>query len=342
MSNMNRFRFGAAFRALAVAGLALAAAACDDDPAAPFTIGGTGTVEAFAYYDADDDGVFDPVDDDYALEGIRISVVERGTSTVLATVVTDADGRVELSGIPAGTHEAVVDLSTVPDDVRVCQDRANVTIYPGETQFLGVVGRAGCLTLIGTVREQIASGDLALGDGVVVRGTVTVGQGVFHGNRIFVQDATGGFFVVDVPTALALEAGDSVEISGVIEQSGSTRELQIAAAGVEVLGEGTVPAPLPATGQEVFDAAYEGSLVTVDDVVVTNIAVFGGGFSANVTVEAPDGTTFVIRFDNQAGAGVNVEELFTVGEAYDVTGVLASFQGDGQLKPRSAADIVPQ
>lgn len=342
MRIMNRFRFGAAFRALAVAGLALAAAACDDDPAAPFTISGTGTVEAFAFHDVDDDGVFDPVDADSALQNIRILIVERGTSTVLGQVVTDADGRVELAGIPAGTHEAVIDLSTVPEGVRVCQDRANITIYPGETRFLSVVGRNGCLILIGTLKEQLASGALAFGDGVVVRGVVTVDQGVISGSRLFVQDRTGGIFVVDVPAALALQEGDSVQVSGTLEQNSSTQEPQIALTGFEALGEGTVPAPVVVSGADVLARTAEGLLVTVEDVTVTAIAVFGGGFSANVNVVAPDGTAFVIRFDNQAGAGVDVQEIFTVGETYDVTGNVASFRGEGQLKPRSAADIVPQ
>jgi DNA/RNA endonuclease YhcR with UshA esterase domain len=106
---------------------------------------------------------------------------------------------------------------------------------------------------------------------------------------------------------------------------------------VEALGAGTLPAPRVVTGRVLTSRAYEGQLARIDDVVVTAVAAQSSATSSfNVTARAPDGTVFTIRAEGRT----NVDApAFTVGQTYDIVGILSVFSGVGQIKPRSTADV---
>jgi predicted extracellular nuclease len=158
-----------------------------------------------------------------------------------------------------------------------------------------------------------------------------------------VQDRTGGIQVFGVPVSQGLVPGDSVTVSGTLGTFSG--ELQITTPNLTVnrVGTGTVPAPQVITGAQLASRAFEGSLVRVNDLVITTVGAQSTAASSyNVTATAPGGTTFTIRVEGRT----NLERTaFTVGAEYDVVGIAAAFSSGGvtteQLKPRSTADLIP-
>lgn len=170
---------------------------------------------------------------------------------------------------------------------------------------------------------------------VLFEGVVLADQGTYQhqGRDTYVQDATAGIRLWDLDTELGLEAGDSVRVWGGTSTFNS--ELQVDVAGVQVLGTGTIPDPRPVTGAEINSFEYDGELGITGAVTVTDINVFS--FDAhNVTVEDTEGTSFVIRVDspNEIPSG-----YWVVGDSYRITGVIARFRDDGQIKPRGFDDV---
>jgi hypothetical protein len=110
----------------------VALTACDLEPADPLVIDGTGDIEGFLFFDANRDGRFDPSAGDSALRNVRVQVLERGTTRVLAngTAQTGADGRFIIPNLPAGTHHLRVDTASAAG-IRFCQNPVPVSVYIG-------------------------------------------------------------------------------------------------------------------------------------------------------------------------------------------------------------------
>ena len=204
----------------------------------------------------------------------------------------------------------------------------NPQLYPRSTaDFFDVNGELG----VAQVRA------LAVGDPATIRGIVTVDQPAFGGRNIFVQDATGGIlvFLASADSGLGLEIGDEVRISGTL--GAFNGELQISQnPTVEILGTGTPPAPRPISGKEMITRVFEGELASLGVVTVNDIAVQNFD-NHNVFVTTADGSQVVIRVDSRTGVG---SARWTVGESYEVTGLLRVFRGLPQLFPRRPADVV--
>jgi uncharacterized protein len=201
------------------------------------------------------------------------------------------------------------------------------------------------------VRTPIATArTLAVGAPVTVLGNITAPPGVFNGatptanSEVWVQDASGGIAVFSVPTAdsSTFRLGDRIEVSGQIGTFSG--QLQIVATPpnprpivVKKFGN-TIIVPKVITGAQANARTDEGQLVQLTGLTVT--AVGGGTSNAfNVTTTAPDGQTIVIRINGLA-TGL-ARSNFTVGNAYDVTGILTQFNGAAQLKPRFRTDVQP-
>jgi len=137
-------------------------------------------------------------------------------------------------------------------------------------------------------------------------------------------------------SAIPVALGDSVQVTGVMNQFGG--ELELDSIVVTTLRTGaTVPAPRVVTGAQVDARAFEGELQRVNDVTVLSVQT-GTSAAFNVTVRDPAGTEFVVRV---GGAGTGLTRVsFTVNNHYDIIGVLGSFNGAAQLKPRSTADVI--
>ncbi|HSJ08585.1 MAG TPA: SdrD B-like domain-containing protein [Longimicrobiales bacterium] len=192
-----------------------------------------------------------------------------------------------------------------------------------------------------TIEEARA---FALNSPVTVEGVVIVAQGTFNAANVYIQDPTGGLQVFNVPTDMDLEVGELVRVSGLLGQFNQERQIVRFSSSeppvITRLGFAAVPAPIVLSGAAVLGNAHEGELAMATGLEVKTVGTQfpTGTGSYNVTVTAPDGTTFTIRIDNRA-VGIT-PDFWVVGGIYDVTGVLGSFNGGGQLKPRSPADAV--
>lgn len=186
----------------------------------------------------------------------------------------------------------------------------------------------------------LPAGAVATVTGVVTTtlGTFSVsGSGATQVGNFYLQDETGGIQAFGALVSSGLAPGDSVRVTGTIGFFNGEPQLSTPLT-VEELGTGTVPAPRVVTGRVLVGRAYEGQLARIDDVVVTAVASQSSATSGfNVTARAPDGTVLVIRAEGRT----NVEApAFTVGQTYDIVGILSVFGGAGQIKPRSTDDVI--
>jgi len=182
--------------------------------------------------------------------------------------------------------------------------------------------------------RTIPSGDTTT---FMVQGSVVAGLGTFNARSIYIEDATGGIQVFGVDTAnIKPQLGDIVRVTG--KMSSFNQELEIVTPSIIKVGSGAVPAPTLVTGAEINALQHQGELVTTDSVTVVSVGTVSGSGGYNVTVRDAAGTNFVVRV---ASNGIGIPSTFwTVGAAYDVTGILIRFNATAQLEPRSAADAV--
>ena len=122
---------------LRILGLALAASAaiamvaCDSgEPAPPFEVNGTGSVQGLLFFDANGDGLFDPSSGDSALKNVRVGLYQRGTSTLISgtQVNTDASGRFNITSVPVGTLSLFIDTAGIGNLVKFCQNPVPVDV----------------------------------------------------------------------------------------------------------------------------------------------------------------------------------------------------------------------
>jgi hypothetical protein len=197
---------------------------------------------------------------------------------------------------------------------------------------------APAATPIAEVKE-IDSGGLPVmfGQEVTVAGVVTAGSGTFSSDDldIYIQDRTGGINVyLRGAGLLVFETGDSVEVTGYVDQAGirplrgNTRVTLGDETGIQVLGAGTVPEPLLITGEDLSRQAepplepYEGLLVRIEGVTFDTGDWPGAGEDAEI--EGNDGTeVFKFRIDEDTGIGGSPEPRLPV----IMTGVVVQNSG---------------
>jgi DNA/RNA endonuclease YhcR with UshA esterase domain len=175
---------------------------------------------------------------------------------------------------------------------------------------------------------------------VSVIGVVTVGHGMHRtqGDNIYIQDATAGLQVFgSALNARELAVGDSVLIVGVMATFNDERQVTDPSV-IEVLGSGTVPAPL-VLGSGAFNALdHEGELVRIENVTLVSVGTADGVGRHNVVFGDAEGT-MEVRIE-QGVVALFPAESWEVGATYTITGALGQFRGLAQLKPRMEADVV--
>jgi hypothetical protein len=262
--------------------------------------------------------------------GIPVSLFrgETATGEAVATTTTDAQGVFRFGVLRPGQYTWQV--SPLPTMSIVGGASQTVSVEAMQTRQLAVRFTGSLISRVADVRgEQV-------GAPVAIEGVVTAGQGVFRGDQIQVQDATGGILVFGVPTGAGIAQGDSVRVIG---QLGAFRtELQIVQPTVERIGTGTVPAPRPLTAAQLAAGERMGELARVSGLRVDSVGGSPTSTAYDVFVSGQDGTGARVRVQF---SGVGVPRTFwQVGTRYDVTGVVGSFDGVSQLKVRSQGDIV--
>lgn len=318
--------------ALGAAMLAALATACVDQPAPAFAPEGSGSISGLLFYDADNNGQFTPVGGDTLLSGVSVRLLDRADEDVLATTTTSASGTFTFAGVPLGTHSIeVLDDPAVTGSLVFCVNPLPATVYRDENRFLSVAGKLGCVIPIDSAES------LPQGADVTVSGIVTTSQGWFRNDNSYIEDLTGGINIFGLPGTLGLQAGDSIEVTGVMSNFGG--ELQVNQPRVTTVKRGV--------GEEEPDerTAVQMAGVTPTSRDVGRLLVIRDARVSNLTSATDrDGTItdasgqVALRFDNNALTSITTA-AFDPAKCYDIVGILGIFNGTPQLKPRIPADV---
>jgi len=200
-------------------------------------------------------------------------------------------------------------------------------------------------TAISAVNQDDANGRPVLyGTQVTIKGLTTVSTGTFStvDNSVFVQDATGGLNVVDRNTQVpSLSVGDSVSVTGYVDQSAGLTKISSPTITVEAAGLTPPEALLITTGDiDLNGETYEGSLVRVEGAVITGGTWPTAGFDGSVTVD--DGSGECTLF---LDADTDIPGSAEPGGEIDIVGIVTQYDTSSpytccyRLQPRSTADI---
>ncbi|MDH3458834.1 MAG: hypothetical protein OER90_18490, partial [Gemmatimonadota bacterium] len=290
------------------------------DVAPAFLIEGTGDIEGLAFFDANEDGLFDPSDGDYTISDVGITIQDRGTGQTFAngTATSGADGRYLVTGIPAGTHDLVIDTTTVPAGVAICENPLLVSVYIDQAAFEQVAGRPGCLITIQAAK------DANLGDFVIVRGLVTSAPGQIEASFAYIEDATAGIFLF-APALMGqgIEVGDQIEVGGnTVIFSGQFELTSVVLR--QVVADVATPVPLLVTTAQISASGgdplddLQNRFVRIEKAQLLE-AFAASGNSQNSSVDDGSGT-IVIRVDDGVANRNDLDNIFTVGTCYNING----------------------
>jgi hypothetical protein len=162
------------------------------------------------------------------------------------------------------------------------------------------------VTPIADIKTIDANGNaLQTGKQFTVTGVVTVGSGTFSTTDldVYIQDETGGINVSKTGAGYyALKLGDSVVVTGIVDQGGAvgtrgnTKLLVSSLADIAVVGKAVVPTPLTLPASELARnaapplEAYEGLLVRVEYVTMNPADWPASGIDKNITAQDPTGS----------------------------------------------------
>jgi hypothetical protein len=308
------------------------AAACDDEIAPPFEPTGQGSIAGRLFFDADNNGSYTPVGNDVAFSGKTVTVVSRGTASMLASTETDAEGAFTISGLPIGTHDVVVDMTQLVvdnDTLRLCQSPAAVSVYINEQAFVALNAKLGCVI---PISQALRANQ---GDFLTVSGIVTAAPGTFRGDNLYMQDASAGIQIFGLPGGLGLQVGDSIEVSGTFAPFRTEAELVSPRVSSNIKKGVGAPAPrdltTAAVGALTPTSSNIGRLVKVSGVTVGSFA------SGNATINDGSGPS-LLRLDGNVASTVP-QTTFVAGTCYSLVGVVGIFDNTPQLKIRGPADV---
>jgi len=178
-------------------------------------------------------------------------------------------------------------------------------------------------------------------DTVTVEGVVHTAQGTFRTDNAFIQDATGGILLFNVPAEAALAVGDSVRVTAVVDWYNSELELVRFSYSspplIEKLGVGATPVARNLSGGQILSRVFEGQLVRIGNAVLDSVGTPSGSGGYTAWVLTTDGERIQLRIENNS-IGIPTDS-WVKGDAYNVVGALSDYRGVPQIKPRSAADV---
>jgi hypothetical protein len=268
-----------------------------------------------------------------------VAVQNRGTGETFSggTAQSGSNGRFLLAGLPAGTHDLLIDTLSVAEGVSICQNPMQVTVYLEETRFTDVRGRPGCLISIAEAK------DLPIGEFAIVKGIVTSFPGQIDASVTYIEDATAGAKIFSGSLeGQGIEVGDQIEIGGIAEEFSNDFNFESPVVRNLIKGAAT-PSPLLVTTAEIaasgssYTDPIQGAFIRIEKAEL--VGEFGSaGSSQNGSINDGSGST-VIRVDDGVADRDDLNTLFTVGACYNINGFGANFQGTGQIFPRSMADV---
>jgi hypothetical protein len=266
----------------------------------------------------------------------KLTAAPGGTTGGYNLVFVDAVGDTFTVRIETGVSTAV------PRSFWTADAAYNVTGALGSFNGTAQLKPRAPADILGTV--SIAAAKQDSGNVVLIAGVVTVAQGTFRTDNAYLQDTSSGVQLFNLPTGLGLAVSDSVRITGIMGAFAGEREIvRFSTTSPPVaanLGPGTPITPRAVTGADIVARTYEGELVTIANVTLTS-TIPGGTTGYNLTFQDGAGTSFTLRIETPVVASVP-RTFWTQNQTYaSITGVLGSFNGTAQLKPRGSGDIVP-
>ncbi len=310
---------------------AIAASACFEDPLPVVPVGESGRVSGILFFDRDNNDVFTPTTGDSVMPGVTVRVLDRGTTNVLASTTTGADGRYAFD-VPVGTHDLDVVRSAAIIANRFIWCGARPSVYRNEETFVATPLKFGCVVRINIAKQN------PIGTTVTVAGVVTAQPGRYRtaNDNLYMQDPSGGIQLFGVPTSLGLMEGDSIEVTAEIGAFETQLQLISPRVAPNIRRGATVPdavllttAQLAATTNPL--APNVGRLARVERVTV------GAFASGNAPMN--DGTgAALVRLDGNANTTIGVGR-FTAGTCYNITGIVGFFRNATQLQPRGPQDV---
>ncbi|MFM7774853.1 MAG: DUF5689 domain-containing protein, partial [Candidatus Kapaibacterium sp.] len=163
-------------------------------------------------------------------------------------------------------------------------------------------------------------------------------------NTCYMQDATGGIAIYNLPFRGVVKLGDSVEIIGgqLIDFQATTGQPKTGLSEIAgsqfnyivIPGTQSVPAPTNTSVQSVSESV-EGMLVKLRGVTFTSTGSFQG--DKNYVVRNANGDSVQVRID--ANTEIALNTLGIPPGTIDLVGVVSQFRGAYQVLPRFASDI---
>jgi predicted MPP superfamily phosphohydrolase len=194
--------------------------------------------------------------------------------------------------------------------------------------------------------SQIQQNSTLLGDTVTVSGIVTAATGVFHPGKTFIEEPDGGPFsgilLVDSTASLSADEGDELLITGVVFENEGMTEILVHSFDIFSTGN-----PLPAveivnTGDISSDSdnaeLYEGVLVGVNDIYVSDNNLGNGEWEVNDIEGACLGKRELCRIDDEA-EGLSFDVPQNGVPLSSITGILVYNNNNFKLEPRYRSDI---
>lgn len=188
------------------------------------------------------------------------------------------------------------------------------------------------------------------GETVSLTGVVTIGSGILRTDftSAYFQDFSGRGLNLYSNATTDLQKGDSIEVTGVLEEYNGVHELsdftfQRIAADVPIPGVVTVP--IAALNSAPAD--YEGTYLTINGTVAERADNIGGG--SNILIEDVTGRT-TVRIWNSANVLVNslgeivndeLDSLLTTGNMVEIRGVVSLYNSEAQILLGYAEDVQP-
>lgn len=286
-----------------------------------------GTVSGRIFRDDDGNGSFGTGD----TPGDGLAVVLRRGTVRVDSVLADAQGLFAFQYLAPGTYTVVLEN---PATITYAAGASHeVTVGAGGTATVNGIFTGALIIPIADARAR------AVGTTVAVVGNLVVRPGPFASganSEVWVQDATGGIAAFSIPNADSAQyrLGDRLEITGA--RSVFSAQSQITISRVRNLGAGTPVVPVAQSAAQANALTRDGQLVRVPNLTIVSVPT---GTGAAFTVLGTDaaGDTLQLRI---AGVATGLSrESFTVGNRYNVTGVLTRFNATAQLKIRDTGDL---
>lgn len=210
------------------------------------------------------------------------------------------------------------------------------------TIAMPVFGSPTVTTVEGGVIPIGVARTLPPGTRVTIEGTATMYTGGYYagsgGTKFYVQDQTGGVQIfIDSGPLPEVQLGDIVRVSGEIEIYRDSVEIIPATLPDDIEFIGTEPALGPKPPLSVAELtsipALVGQYVSLTG-QATRIEEFAYNYEIDIVDEAGD--LLMLYVDKETN--LTTEQL-NVGDSYTVAGILEFYQGQWQLKPRTADDF---